>query len=565
MQPGYLIKVLSPALLAVVGLALIFVTLRPAQAAPLSRRLETNILVTTTIQAAINAAAAGDTVIIPAGIYTESLTLSKAVSLTGVSSATTIIQALANQRVLTVTGAVISNSVVISGLTLTGGRASPGWGGGILVTNNARPLLQSLIVTNNQAGYGGGVFMDFNIPVTLVEVIVISNSATTDGGGLFGGGPVTLTHSRFERNRAISGGGGGLVAAGVTLTDSEFINNSAAGLGGGAASIGSTIVTGGRFEGNVGNSGGGLYVNFSLVLTGTQFLRNQANNGGGLFDGGTSNDRLLNALFAGNTVTNTGAALYLGSSGSTALLHTTIADTSLNPKAAIAVVNGSIGVTNTIIASHTFGISQTAGTVFEDYNLFFDTLPANGSVGSGGHSLSGNPRFIAPGSDDYHLSAGSSALNEAFPGLSTIDFEGDARPLGQGPDIGFDESLFSPALTITKTVNPVGLLEPGQTLTYTIIVSNYGEAAANNVLITDTLPASITGMSLFTTSTILADQSIIFTLTGIVTENVSTGAVITNIAYYSHTSGQGQANASSTTSQSSSPNNSAYLPLILKN
>jgi serralysin len=126
-------------------------------------------------------------------------------------------------------------------------------------------------------------------------------------------------------------------------------------------------------------------------------------------------------------------------------LHTTIADVSLNSKAAIAVFSGTVSLTNTIIASHSVAISRTAGTVYEDYNLFFSVPTTSaGVVAHGGHSLSGDPKFVAPTSDDYHLGAGSAALNMAFPGLANSDFEGDSRPPGLGPDIGFDESGDAP-------------------------------------------------------------------------------------------------------------------------
>src|SRR6185503_1134612 len=131
-----------------------------------------NILVTTTIQAAIDAAIPGDSVVIPAGHYTESLTLNKAVSLRGALSSTTIIHALAGERVLTVTGAAINNSTVISGLTFRDGNTTdfPG-GGAIRVEGFAQPLLQNLIITNNQASTtGGGLSIALGSPLHLVNV-----------------------------------------------------------------------------------------------------------------------------------------------------------------------------------------------------------------------------------------------------------------------------------------------------------------------------------------------------------------------------------------------------------
>src|SRR3990172_2834927 len=73
------------------------------------------------IQTCINSASVGDTIVITPGTYIESLTLNKAVSLTGASALSVTIKAISNQRVLTVTGSSISNSVIISGLTFAGG------------------------------------------------------------------------------------------------------------------------------------------------------------------------------------------------------------------------------------------------------------------------------------------------------------------------------------------------------------------------------------------------------------------------------------------------------------
>lgn len=80
--------------------ALLFSLGQPAFAAPAGvfRNYPGGSGCTTTLQACLNGASAGDTIVVQPGTYTESLTLSTAVSLTGVSSATAILRAPAAQR-----------------------------------------------------------------------------------------------------------------------------------------------------------------------------------------------------------------------------------------------------------------------------------------------------------------------------------------------------------------------------------------------------------------------------------------------------------------------------------
>src|SRR5258708_15681396 len=100
-----------------------------AWAAPEARALAATLTLGVdcfSIQACIDAANPGDEVHIPAGLYTESLIVAKAISLTGNLSSTTIIHALDNQRVMTITGA----SVYLAEVMLTGGgvtRQGPGY------------------------------------------------------------------------------------------------------------------------------------------------------------------------------------------------------------------------------------------------------------------------------------------------------------------------------------------------------------------------------------------------------------------------------------------------------
>ena len=294
------------------------------------------------IQAAIDSAQPGDTVVIQPGIYTESLTLNTAVSLTGSHSQTTIIRAEAGQRVLTVTGTAVDHTVIISGLTLANG-SSAGNGGGISLENGAAPTLQYLIVQNNQAAGGGGLYVATDSALILSHSVITGNSAAGNGGGLWARGPATVSQTRFINNNAQSFGGGvtakainlydsllvgnqcrntllscsggGLATDGpALLANTVFTGNTARGDGGGLWGYGAVTVTNGRFENNQAISygppavGGGIFAYEPIAISGTQFISNSADTGGGLMARGVIT--IQNALFSRNQATGDGGGLY---------------------------------------------------------------------------------------------------------------------------------------------------------------------------------------------------------------------------------------------------------------
>jgi predicted outer membrane repeat protein len=326
----------------------------------------------------------------------------------------------------------MSGSKVLSNTSMVGA-------GGVLMGGYAH-INDSLFENNASLETGalcaGGAY--------LTNTQFISNAAGQYGGGI-NGGLIHLDGGRFERNTARLVGGG-LYADGLVISGTEFISNTAPGGGGAWVWESPLEVTGGRFEGNRAlessggwSAGGGLMAQYTtqVTISGTQFVNNATSGkGGGLYTYGPS--RLVNTLFAGNSADEDGAAIYFRQWSETQrdLIHVTIADTSSNPQAAISVLSGTLNLTNTIIANHAIGISNTAGLVYEDYNLFFNVITNTVDVTSGGHSLIGDPKFVDPLHGDYRLQFDSAAIDHGVDAGVYTDLDGHPRPIGSGFDIG---------------------------------------------------------------------------------------------------------------------------------
>lgn len=358
---------------------------------------------------AVDTCAAGsgaDIISLPAGTYTLTLggvgednntigdlDITATVTLNGAGAATTIVNGNNLDRVIHIVNSV---PVTLTNLTVQNGSVN-GDGGGLLAASIWLNTVNVLSNTAVGSGRGGGVYV--NVSATITGSVFQNNLAVSQGGGLsnFSGGTVLVTNTHFIRNTSNGDGGGAWLAAGTAL--GEFYN--------------------------------------------THFISNTAGgSGGGLYHGGPG--QVVNTLFARNTASGNGAALFLGGSGNVQILHTTIASPAQVNGAGIFVAAGTVGISDTIVASHTVGIRREGGAgAIENYNLFFGnavnltgTLP----VASGGQSLTCNPAFANPAADDYHLVNGSAAINAGANVGVAADFEGDARPSQGGFDIGFDEN-----------------------------------------------------------------------------------------------------------------------------
>jgi len=312
-----------------------------------------------TIQYAVNQSAAGDTVQLAAGIYTEAgITIAQSLSVAGPGPDVTVVQAaaapgIATSRVFHVTSINTSFVYRFSGMTIRHGVAPrgavPDDGGGMYVygiteiTNCLIELNQTADSTAPGAtGHGGGIYHGLG-SLLLSHSVVRENrtgestaSISGDGGGLYlSYGASEIAFSRVESNRTgntastnsfRAGDGGGLQAEGlVTIRRSTFDSNQTGpeGYGGGIYFDGGeldlqrvTVSRNRTGEGKDrptgiagdGGSGGGIYIDGpastrtnKLVMTLCTLSGNRTGNGG---DSGTSF-----AGFAGR-----GGGLYLGES-----------------------------------------------------------------------------------------------------------------------------------------------------------------------------------------------------------------------------------------------------------
>lgn len=194
-----------------------------------------------------------------------------------------------------------------------------------------------------------------------------------------------------------------------------------------------------------------------------------------------------NALkFSGNDAPE-GSGLWAGAGSTAYLTHTTVASNTTG--AGVSVTCGSVEVYATLLANHpgnncavTFlGTLTNAGNSMSS-DATCGAIPA--TPGSGNLkplALNGGPTL------NHALLPGNPAVDQvAAPCAVSTDQRGVARPQGGNKcDVGAFE-LEGIDLVVSKSADPSPVLG-GQTITYTVVVTNNSANAATNVVLTDTL------------------------------------------------------------------------------
>jgi hypothetical protein len=207
------------------------------------------------------------------------------------------------------------------------------------------------------------------------------------------------------------------------------------------------------FGGNLAwNNGGGLCFQAcaDIELNRNLIRNNRSGSGAGLSFLASTDVTLTNNVIADNQANALGSGLYISSSA-LKMLHNTIARNSGGDGSGVHVANvgsnfSAVALTNTIVVSHTVGVTVTAGnTASLNGVLWYDNTFKVGGMGTTTvtNECTGTAGFLA--SDGHHVGHISAAIEKGVNGGVTTDIDGDPRPMDGDldgvaiADIGADE------------------------------------------------------------------------------------------------------------------------------
>jgi uncharacterized repeat protein (TIGR01451 family) len=372
------------------------------------------------------------------------------------------------------------------------------------------------------------------------------------GGGIYlYNCSASINGNVFFENQGRTGGGIEIEYCSATLQNNEIISNTATSSGGGGIRMLESAVSseGNLIASNWSNGatlgGGGMYIDVGTLYTST------------------------NDIFVDNYSASTGSAIWANSGCLANMIHTTIANNYGGDGTGIFNIDTQFWMTNTVFVSHTIGFFAYENSVSHlEATLWGNDTDwmGDGTITTGTINLYGNPGFIDPANGDYHLGPDSVAINSGIDAGITTDLDGDARPFGEGFDIGADEFTgeLIPALQVSKIAN-AETVTAGDSITYTIRVTNTGTITLHT-FVTDTLPVTVTPTGVLTWTAVLLPGQV-WTQTIIVTSSpVYSGTLNNAIVVDTEEGASGTATSTLTVVLPPEPPllHTIYLPIIFR-
>jgi len=244
-----------------------------------------------TIQAAVNAASSGDTIIVRDGTYDESITFpsGKVIVLQSLNSpSSTIIRGSNGSPTVIFDGSLEGTS--LDGFTIM--HENENNGNGIYISNGYLTIKNCDISNNRASSNGAGI--NNNGTLTLTNN-TISNNYTKydgkyDGAGIYNTGYLTMYENVISNNFSSNNGGGIYNSGYLTIMNSNIQECSSSFLGGGITNTGLLDIKDSVILHNFGYfAGGGIYNIGNLTIFGSDIIDNSVSerHGGGIYNIGS--------------------------------------------------------------------------------------------------------------------------------------------------------------------------------------------------------------------------------------------------------------------------------------
>jgi parallel beta-helix repeat protein len=374
---------------------------------------------------------------------------------------------------------------VVSGLTITNGTPSDGYGGGIYCEYSS-PTIENNIITGNSANKsGGGIYCEGASPA-IQNNIISRNSAV---GSYFGGGGIdcyysspTIQNNEISGNLTDSDGGGIQCIYSSPTIISNIINENLASTGGGIYCYKSspTIINNTINRNSANHQGGGIYCDYqssptinnneitgnsakecgggilchtsSSTIQNNWISENLASYGGGGIDCYYSPLKIMGNVISRNLVSHEGCGISCYESSPT-IVNNTISGNSVSDNGGgIHCYSGSSPtVLNTILWAN------SPNEIYLDESSIAITYSDIQGGWKGEGNTHANPLFVNPYNGDYHLQGDSPCIDAGDPN-SPKDPDGTRTDMGA---FYFDQSSNPPVATILEKVsgdNQVGLI-----------------------------------------------------------------------------------------------------------
>ena len=398
-----------------------------------------------TIQAAIDAAFDGDTVIVRDGTYTGTGNRDidfkgKAINLRSENGPESCIIDCEGTESEPHRGFYFhrgegANSV-LQGLTITNGYAAAYMGdmGGGIYCYDSSPTISNCTIRDNTSSFSGGGICCYDSSSTVANCVIANNIASSGGGLNCYESALTISNCIFTENVSEYVGAGidCSFANNVVVEDCHFIRNSAGSSGGGINLSGEGTISGCTFTKNSAGDGGGLFCEYcnSTKICSCAFVGNEvAYHGGGVRLYCAGNTILSNCTFNGNKADGYGGGIYC--SWSTPVIRNSILwYNTAGTGSEIALLWGDVYWDPTIV---TLSYTNMQGG---QANAYVD--PESTLVWGNGN-ISCEPKFM---SDGYHLTSASPCINAGSTELDytgQTDIDGEPRVINGRVDMGADE------------------------------------------------------------------------------------------------------------------------------